>query len=427
MNNIKDIASKPLFKAASLNGFNIILKIGIGFITSKIIAIFIGPSGMALVGNLRNFLTTTEAFGTLGFENGVVKYVAEHKNEEQKLKKVLSTIFISVIVSCLTLSLILFFFAKYFNSLLFGIQFNFSFIFKFLAFALPFYIGNIFLIAILNGFDSYKKVMNISIIGNFIGLIVSAVLIWNYKIEGALVAIVLTPSLLFIISFFFINKKINLFTTVKSNWYDFLVLKNMSSYSLMALVSALIGPLVVIAIRKFIIYKVGINEAGFWEAITRISSYYFLFITSLITIYFFPKMAASKSNMETKELFWNYYKGIIPIFILGLIVIYFLKDFIIQLLFTKEFLPVSKLFFWQLIGDTFKAASIILGYQFFAKKMTKAFIISELFSLLVLYCSSIYFVSIYKIEGVVIAHAVTYCIYFISLSIYFRKSLFGQL
>ena len=199
----------------------------------------------------------------------------------------------------------------------------------------------------------------------------------------------------------------------------------MSSYSLMALVSAILGPIVLIAIRKFIIDKVGIQQAGFWEAMTRISSYYFLFISSLIAIYFFPKMAAAKSNNETKIIFWKYYKRILPLFIFGLLIIFFLKDFIIQVLFTKEFLPVSKLFFWQLIGDTFKAASIILGYQFFAKKMTKAFIISELFSLFILYFSSLYFVTIYNIEGVVIAHSVTYFIYFITLSIYFRKSLFS--
>jgi PST family polysaccharide transporter len=150
-----------------------------------------------------------------------------------------------------------------------------------------------------------------------------------------------------------------------------------------------------------------------------------MFITSIISIYFVPKLATAKTNQETKTLFWNYYKGILPVFIIGIIVIYFLRDFIIYLLFTKDFFPVSKLFFWQLIGDAFKAASFILGYQFYAKKLTKAFIFSELFSLFVLYFSSIYLVSQFSIEGVVMAHAFTYSIYFITLSIYFRKSLFA--
>lgn len=424
MKYLKEILSKPLFKATSLNGISILLKVAIGFITSKVIAVFVGPSGMALVGNLRNFITTTEAFATLGFENGVVKYVAEHKQEEDKLKQTLSTIFLSVLVVCVVLSLGLFLFSDYFNSSIFGSAYQYSFVFKAFAIALPFYIGNIFLIATINGLGEYKKVIYINSIGSCIGLVVSVLLIMKLKTEGALLSIILTPSLLFLISLLSINKKIAIFKVVHSKFYNLSFLNSLSSYSLMALVSAVFGPMVLLAIRKNIILNLGIEQAGFWEAMSRISSYYFLFITSLIGIYFLPKLAIAKDNKETKSLFWEYYKGILPVFIVGMIAIYFLRDIIIQVLFTKQFLPVSKLFFWQLIGDTFKAASFILGYQFYAKKLTKAFIFFELFSLAVLYFSSIYFISIFKIEGVVIAHAITYGVYLVTLSIYFRKSLF---
>jgi len=421
---LKEIRSKPLFKATSLNGISILIKILIGFITSKIIAIFVGPSGMALVGNLRNFLTSTEAFATLGFENGVVKYVAEHKKDGDKLKQTLSTIFISVLVVCVFLSLVLFFFSDYFNQSVFGKQYPYAFIFKALAIGLPFYIGNIFLIATINGLGEFKKVIYINIIGNCIGLVVSVVLIWQLKTEGALLAIITTPSLLFLVSFLSINKEIKIFKAVNCKFYNLLFLKDLSSYSLMALVSAVFGPMVFLAIRKNIIATIGIDQAGFWEAITRISSYNFLFITSLIGIYFLPKLAVAKGHHETKSLFWEYYKGILPLFVVAMVVLYLLRDFVVQILFTKEFMPVSKLFFWQLIGDTFKAASFILGYQFYAKKLTKAFIFFELFSLAILYFSSVYFVSLYAIEGVVMGHALTYSIYFVVLCSYFRKSLF---
>ena len=81
------------------------------------------------------------------------------------------------------------------------------------------------------------------------------------------------------------------------------------------------------------------------------------------------------------------------------------------------------MFFWQLVGDFLKVASWILGLQFFAKKMTKAFILTEILSLVILYFSSFYFVSIFKTEGVVIAHAFTYFMYLLVLGIYFRKIL----
>ena len=166
MSFIKEILSNPLFKATSLNAISILIKIFVGFITSKFIAVFVGPRWMALVGNLRNFLTTTEAFATLGFENGVVKYVAEHKSDDNQLKKTLSTIFITVLFTCLLISLGLFFFSEYLNTSIFGNQYQYAYVFKSLAVALPFYIGNIFLIATINGFGAYKKVIYVNIIGS---------------------------------------------------------------------------------------------------------------------------------------------------------------------------------------------------------------------------------------------------------------------
>jgi PST family polysaccharide transporter len=192
----------------------------------------------------------------------------------------------------------------------------------------------------------------------------------------------------------------------------------------MAVVSSVIGPLVLFAVRKNIIHHIGLKEAGFWEAMNRMSSYYFLFITSILGLYFLPKLAVAKNKRETKKLFWSYYTGIMPIFLGGLVLVFILKEYIIGLVFTKDFMPIAKLFFWQLIGDAFKAASYVLGFQFYAKKLTKAFILSEICSLAILYGSSLYFMNLYQLEGIVMAYAFTYLMYLIVLATYFRKSLF---
>ena len=116
--------------------------------------------------------------------------------------------------------------------------------------------------------------------------------------------------LLFIVSFAMINSEIEILKHISLRSFDFTILKKLSSYSLMALVSSVFGPIVFLAIRTKIITSIGLEKAGFWEAISRISSYYMLFVTTILMIYFLPKLAASKSNTETKSIFFNYYKGI---------------------------------------------------------------------------------------------------------------------
>ncbi|WP_338377077.1 O-antigen translocase [uncultured Flavobacterium sp.] len=422
MNIFKQIAQKELFKITSLNSISVILKIIIGFVSSKVIAICIGPSGMALVGNLRNFTASVEGIATLGFTNGIVKYVAQKEDNQEELKQFLSTVFITLFCVILVLSGLLYFLANYLNQEIFGSDFQYEWIFKAFGLALPWYIASLVLVSVINGFGEFKKVIYINIIGNVLGLLITVGLIFFYKTFGALLAVILSPSVLFFVTLFFIHKKINLFQLIAIKSFDFSVLKPMSEYSLMALISMIFGPMVYLAIRNSIIENFDINQAGYWEAITRISNYYLLFLTTVLTVYFLPKLSKSTSNAETKKVIWSYYKGIIPVFLVGLILVYLLKNILIQILFTKEFLPISKLFFWQLLGDFFKALSTILALQFFAKKLTKAFIVTEIFSLTILWFSSIYLLNLYGIEGIVMAHAFTFFIYFVVLGIYFRRS-----
>ena len=426
MNFIKKIAQTDLFKVISLNSLSVVLRLFIGLITSKVIAVFIGPSGLALLGNFRNFVGSFETVSTLGFQNGIVKYVAESKEKEIELKKYVSTIVLSILLVSLSLSLFLFSFSDFCNRLIFGINFKYNFIFKAFAFALPWYAMSLVLVSIINGLGRFKNVIYISIIGNCVGLLVSVFFITKFQVNGALLSIIITPSLLFLISFYYINKEVSLVGCVRFYYFDFKIIKNLSSYFLMALVSGVIGSIVYIAVRKNIIATIGIQEAGYWEAISKMSSYYLVFISSILTLYFLPKLAVAKNNLESQKVFWSFYKTIFPIFIAGLIFIFILRTYIVKLLFTSEFLPVTDLFLWQFLGVVFKVASMILGYQFFAKKLTFVFILSEFFSFGVLYFLSDYLIRILGLEGIVMAQAIDNFIYLLVLVIYFRKCLFSK-
>lgn len=424
LNFFKLISRTPLFKVASLNSVSVVLKIAIGVVTSKVLAIFIGPGGMALTGNLKNFLTSVENIATLGFQNGILKYVVDAKNDEAALQKILSTIFISLLFVCIGLGIFLYGFSDDLTAMLFGREWHYSIVFKVLAILLPWYASTVFLNSILNGLGKFKKVIYVSIIGNIMGLLFCLFAVYYYHTLGALFSIIIPPVLLFFVSFYFVNREIPFFRMISRNRFDVQVFRNLSSYSLMALVSAVFGSLVFLAIRNNIIAVLGINHAGYWEAMNRISSYYLLFISTILTVYFFPKLAFSSSKKAMQNVVKSYYIGVLPLFAGGLIVLYFLRVFFIKLFFTKAFLPVADLFFWQLVGDVFKVASLILGYQFYAKKLTTAFIATELISLLLMYTFCHFFIISFGIVGVVMAHACTYVIYFSMLLLYFRKSLF---
>ena len=406
-----------------MNSLSVLFKIATGLVTSKLLAIFVGPSGMALVGNLRNFMTTIESVSTLGFQNGIVKYAAENRNNKIELNKFLSTVFITLSLVAVMISLGLFCLADYCNNQIFGSTWRYQFVFKALAIALPWSALSIFFLSVINGFGQFRKVIFTNIFGNLIGLLLSIFLIYQFKTFGALLSIVVAPSVLIVVTFYYLKLEIDIFKMINFKYFDFKIIKNLASFSAMALVSAIFCPIVYLAIRQKIILNLGLDQAGFFETISRISTYYLLFVTTILTVYYLPKLILAKTNLETKKVFYNYYKYIFTSFLIGAIVIYFSRFLIIDLLFTKAFAPVTNLFFWQLVGDIFKVASFILGFNFFAKKLTTAFIVAELSSLVFLYFTSIYCIEYFAVEGAVIAYAIENFVYFVALAIYFRKSL----
>ncbi len=420
----KSIIRTPFFKVASLNSVSVILKIGIGIITSKVLAVFVGPAGIALTGNLKNFLTSLENIATLGFQNGILKYVVEAKDDENQLMRLLSTIFITLLAICVGLSVILFLFAGYWSSTLFGSSSSYSVVFKVLALVLPWYASSVYLITVLNGLGNFKQVIYVNIIGNVFGLLFCLFAVSYFQTIGALFSIIIPPVFLFFVTLYYVAKKIPFFAMINRHSFDRKVLQNLSSYSLMALVSSVFGSLVFLAIRNKIIETLGINNAGYWEAMCRISSYYLMFISTILTVYFYPKLASTNSAKATQNVIKSYYLSVLPLFVLAIIILYFLRTYFVKLLFTNEFLPVVNLFFWQVVGDVFKVSSLILGYQFYARKLTLAFIISELFSLVIMYISVNFFIISFGLDGVVMAHAVTYFFYFFALLFYFRKNIF---
>jgi len=415
------IANNLLLKITSFNAISVGLQILGGLITSKLIAIYLGERGMALLGYLRNFMTTTQAAGNLGLSNGIVKYVATGEEERHPLSKLLSTAVIVSLIATIIVSTILYVGAAYFNTQIFGGGAQYTYVFKWLAIALPFITLNGILLAVINGQSAYKKVVKIQIFSNLIGLAITILSIIYYGVQGALVALVVSPAVILVITLVALGKEGSVLKNVSFLKFDRGALRKLGSYTLMALFSMIVLPLVYIAIRR----EIG-EGAGYWDAMTRVSDYYFKFVATLMTLYILPQLSKATTNSAFRKEIFGFYKTILPLFGLGLLLIYFLRSFIVQLLFTEDFMPMTSLFKWQLLGDFFKVASLVIGYQIIAKNNLKLFLITEVISLVIIYTSGIYFVQNFGAEGATMGHCLSYFMHLLVLLFIFRESLFTK-
>lgn len=381
-------------------------------VINKAVSIFIGPSGLALIGQFQNFSQLVMTFAKGGINTGVTKYLAEYKGDRDKSIRLLATSFrISFLSSIFTGSFIIAFSSKL--SLYFLKTIEFRYIFILFGFTIILFVLNNLILSALNGLKEIKKWISINITQSIYSLIFTSLLIGFFGIDGALIALVTNQSVILIIVLYNLRKHaiINFSNFLdKANFGD---AKKLAKYSSMAFATAITVPLSQLLIRNHIGENLGWNEAGYWQAIWYISSMYLGLITTSLSIYYVPKISETNNNPDIrKEIVQGAYV-IIPIVMLAALCIYTLRNWIILILFSKDFIAMEDLFLWQLIGDVIKVFALLLAYIMHAKAMTLEYIFSEIIASISFVILSIFFVNTYGLIGMSYSYALNYSLYFI--------------
>jgi PST family polysaccharide transporter len=392
-----------------------------GFIVVKVVAVKIGPEGIALVGQFQNTTAILTMLATAAINSGVVKYLAEFKDDSEKSRKIINTAFLIVFVSSMIISLFAMGASGYLSEAAFKSRQFWIVYFLFGLFTMAISFNSLFL-AILNGLKEIKKFTIINICSSLIGVAVTVIAAYKFGLEGVLLASTGTAIIIFLINIFIFHKLgINWKPNFKS--WDKRVVKMLSAFSLMTLVTGFVVPTMQILVRDRIILQFSVTDAGYWQAVTKISDYYLGFITSVLAVYYMPRLSEIQSKSELRVEIIKGYKTILPVVAVIALIIWATKDLIIHILFTPAFLPMKPLFTFQLLGDFFKIGSWLLAFLMVAKAMTRTFIITEILFSASYVALSYFFMNHYGIIGATYSFCINYGLYWILMWILMRKKI----
>lgn len=411
-----------LIKTSALNGIAVLIKTATMFILNKILAVYVGPSGYAAIGQFQNFIQIVTTFAGGAINTAVVKYTAEYHESKYKQRLIWKTAGSIILIFSMIIAITIILLKRQLSVYIFQTD-EFHSIFVWFAVFLLFFNFNALFFAILNGKKEILRLVIANIAGSVFSLFITGLLAIKFGLYGALVALSINQSLLFFVT---------LFLCYKSDWFrvsylfgkiDKAISKKFVEYALMALTSALCIPLSQILIRSYLGHEFGANYAGYWEAMIRLSGAYLMLVTTTLSVYYLPRLSELSAINDIKKEVYLGYKIIFPVALIGALMVYLLRDWIIGLLFTDDFLPMRDLFLWQMIGDSLKIGSWILAYLMLSKAMTKLFIITEITSSAMLVGLTYVFTQIFGFEGVSMAYLVNYASYWIVMSLTIFKQL----
>lgn len=409
----------------SLNSFSVALSFVLGIFSSKIIAVFLGTSGMALMGSFRNFALMLKSVATLGISNSIVKLFVENKEDKRELSVIYSTFFWIFLFISSALALFVLLFASTISTFLFYTN-NYTIPIRFFGLLLPLMVINTFWLAIYNGLEKFKLIMLIQIISNVLVFGLTALLIWKENIFGGLLSVAIGEVLMVLVTFIFVSKEANYFKFDLHKLISKKYFNVIKKFSVMALLTAIIAPLTLLFIRNILVEKYSIQEAGIWDAVNRLSSFYMIFFSSGLSLYYMPKLASIHTESEFKAELKSYFKVFVPLFSLMLIVIYIGKGIILELAFTPEFSKVESILIWQLLGDFFRIMTLAFGFQILVKTMMKRYFLVEIVFNLMYFSLSFYLIKQNATEGVLQAYFYTNIFCFLIVLFLFRKLFFEK-
>ena len=366
-----------LVKVFSLSSVATLVKMLTGLISTKVVAVLIGPGGVALLGQLNNLVYIVQYLASGAINNGVVKYVSEHKGSVGKVRTLLTNALLVTVVCSLACGTAMIACHRRLSRWIM-LSDEYGYIFIVFGVTVILYAFNMLLLSIVNGYREYKMFIRINVANSLAGLVFAVVLTLLYGLPGALIGATTYQSAVFFVTLYMVRRKPWARWSYFRGRIDRSIIRNYLKYALMTLVSIGTMPVAQILIRRYIMLDLSELEAGWWEAMNRISNIYLLVVTTSFSVYYLPRLSEITEPNEVRREIGKAFKVIIPLLLTGFVLVYLCRFLIIRILFTSEFLPMAKLFGWQMGSDLFKIGCYILTYVMIAKARTVVYVTTEI-------------------------------------------------
>lgn len=403
-----------IFKATSLFGGVQVITVMISIIRSKFIAILLGPTGIGISGLLSStilFITTLTDFG---IERSAVKNVAEaHSSEnENKISRIVKIVRKLVWYTGLLGVLITLIFSSFLSKITFG---NEDYTFGFMLLSITLLVNQLTAgkKVILRGMRKLIYVAKSTLWGAIFGLCISIPIYYVWGIKGIVPAILVTSISTFLAINYFSNKVI--VKNVKINNRDIILEgKELLSMGFFLSLNSLIVLGASYLVRLYIRYEGNIEDVGFYNAGFAIVNSYFGMIFSALTTDYYPRLAGVASNNKKASLLINQQSEMTILIIAPMLTVFIVfVNFLIIILYSKEFLPIAEMMIWAGFGIYFKAVSWALGVIFISKGDVKTLFFSELVATSVMLSLNLSGYKLLGLEGLGISFLLAYLYAFI--------------
>lgn len=401
-----------LARTSLLNATAVAIRLGTALALNKVLAVYVGPAGFGVIGQFQSLVAMLGALAGGAFGNGITKLTAEHAADPARQVAVWRTAATLALVGAAAAAAVLLLFGEPLAGWLLGDP-TLAGVMAWLALGLVGIAFNGLLLSALAGLKAVEAFVLASIAGSLLSVVVAVTLVVQAGLYGALVAAAIGQAVACVASVVFFRR------VWKGRWLSLLgkidrrAARALGGFALMAAASAVVIPLAHIAIRDGLARLGGAELAGLWQAMFRLSDTHLLLLTTTLSLHFLPHFAEIGDGSVLRAAVGKGYRFVLPVVCATSLAVWLLREPLVRLLFTREFLPLTDALAWQLVGDVLKIGSWVPAFTMISHARTRLFIASEVVFALVLTLLCLAFAARFGLKGAAIGYALTYAIYWV--------------
>lgn len=407
---------RQIMKATSIFGGVQVFQIGIKVVTSKFIAILLGPLGMGISGLLISTTNFVAALTNFGLSTSAVKDIAAaHATGNETKIRTTVTIFRRIVWYTGSLgTLVTLILSPWLSQITFG---NREYTYAFMLISITLLINQISAgqSVLLRGMRQIRYLAKAGVMGSVLGLFTTIPLYYFFGIDGIVPGIIVTAVTALLLTWYF-GRKLNVKPMRVSRLRILAEGKGMLKMGFMISLSSLITLGASYIVRIFISNTGGVDQVGLYAAGFTIINTYVGMVFSAMSTDYYPRLSAVAYDNEKSKNVINQ-QSEIALLILAPIIMVFLVfiNWVVIILYSNRFLPVNDMILYAAIGMYFKAASWAIGFIFLAKGASRLYFWNELIANVYLLGLNLLGYKYFGLAGMGVSFLLSYLLYLVQV------------
>jgi O-antigen/teichoic acid export membrane protein len=354
---------RTAFKATSLFGGVQVFTILIGIAKSKLVAVWLGTAGYGVMSLFNAGVSLISSLTNLGLQSSAVRDIAaaNGENNQTKLAQIVKAVDRWVIATGLLGALLTIALSPWLSAWLFESN---KYTMPFVLLSSVVFLNGLYNqhYAILQGTRRLKWMATANIFGAVAGFVCSIPFFYFFRESGIVWALVLTAVSTTIISFLY-AQKVKIIRVDQSYRETLKVGINSVKLGIMMSVTVIAVYLVEFILKAYITNSGGIQNVGLYQAGWSLNAQYLGLVFAAMAKDYFPRLSEGADNNAVVAAKMNQQAEITVLILAPMIVVMIVfLSFIIQLLYSGEFVEIVPMTKWLLFGSLIKSGSWAISY-----------------------------------------------------------------